>query len=75
MFNIVGTQGGVNSAMDKSSHTRSDCLCVISKMGVMQKAQLQEQVLAGAVMCLTVTGSTPTAFSHGDNAKPLADEI
>lgn len=69
------TQGGVNLAMDKSSHTRSYCLYVISNMGVMQKPQLQEQVLAGAVVCLVVTGSTPTACSHGDNAKPLADEI
>ncbi len=36
-------------------------------MGVMQKAQLQEQVLARAVMCLALTGSTPTTLGHGNN--------
>ncbi len=34
-------------------------------MGVMQKAQLQ--VLARAVMCLALTGSTPTTLGHGNN--------
>ncbi len=50
-------------------------------MGVMQEAQSLQQAFAGAVMCLAVTGSTPTAFSldanndkNNDNERFPADD-